>query len=184
MSSNNNNTSHAGTAFNKGDNSNKNNNGKHGFRYGSVHSATMSTDPENYEDALLLGEEQSTTSRHRDHGGEYGGNFYSAGGAGSSLRSLSQRATSIRVSMSRSMREFVEKGFVPDGSITVSVRTFEGGATVTSEIANIAKNLIGTYKTCSVFLCMGCSQQWLPRHAFLCDIGGCTHTSSLLSIAT
>lgn len=108
-----------------------------------MNSANTSTDPENYEDALLLCDE-STASGHRD--GEYtsnGHHFYSG-----SLRSLSQRASSIRVSMSRSLREFVEVGFVPDGSISVSVRTFEGGATVSSEIANIAKNLIGTYVLC------------------------------------
>ena len=43
------------------------------------------------------------------------------------------------------MREFVDVGLVLDGSLNVSIRKFEGGATVTSEVANVAKNLIGRW---------------------------------------
>ena len=114
---------------------------KHQVSYGSVRSVT-STDPANYDDGLLLLDSNSDEqSQHQDDSHQ----AYSFNNAGASLRSLSQHAASIRLSMSKSMREFVDVGLVPDGSLNVSIRKFEGGATVTSEVANVAKNLIGRW---------------------------------------
>jgi len=102
------------------------------------------------DDALLLDtSHRSDTeyfSAHHHHLGDdnsHSSTYYYNDYNSSLSQRLSQRATSIRVSMSRSLRDFVQQGYVPDGSLSVSVRTFEGGATVSSEIANMAKNLIG-----------------------------------------
>lgn len=120
---------------------------KHRFSYGTGHSL-RSTDPENCQDSLLLDNSDDQSQHEHDdmsyHDQDENRHDYNFN-ASASLRSLSHHAASIRVSMSRSLREFVDAGFVPDGSLNVSIRTFEGGATVASEVANVAKNLIGMW---------------------------------------
>ena len=121
---------------------------KHRFSYGTGGHSVSSADPENCQDTLLLdnSDELSPHERERDDMSDHGQDdsqhdYYF--NASASLRSVSHHAASLRISMSRSLREFVDVGFVSNGSLNVSIRTFEGGATVASEVANVAKNLIG-----------------------------------------
>ena len=137
---------------------------KDGFHYGSVHSKTFNNpdnNNNNNKDALWLdydGEDKSqqrgdTVSLRQQHHDGASGRFNDKvnrdanSSWAASLRSLSHHSGvgSIRVSLSRSWREFVDEGLVPDGSRNVSVRSFGGGATVASEVVNVAKNLIGGY---------------------------------------